>query len=511
MHLSLYPYAFDDAYIHMRIAEYLSDFGEPYFNLGEPVKASSSSGWTIFLFLIDIVFRNSQVLQLPLLISLINTLMTFSGAILYTLLFYRLSENPPPYKYGLFIFILYISFTMHASIGLMEIPTTLVIVSIIFHLLLSRKRGSLIFIGLAIFFRLEMIIVLAITLFYVLYRNIFPWKTAIAFLLLGMIPFLIYDLVFFGTLIPNTVIAKSIGYEIPHIITATLIIESLLPKTVPGLSGIYNLILIGSCLFLFMFSGIILIRGMIIRWVNHKEHTSRNDINDLVIIFGVFIAVGYIIGHSFVFPWYVPLYAISFLFACFKVIETLQFRVIRLVFGLFLLIVLGNHTIGLFSDACSIFSNLGEYQQFQYGARSRQYIEIGRDLYQKYPEAILLTSEVGGLGYGFKGYILDGFGLISPEALEYHPMSVPDERSYGDIGAIPVGFIEKTNPDIVVGLDYFIEGFMKSNIKSRYEHYTYPVFLDEDIHYSGQDTILGSRYLNVFIRKDYSAKHTKAD
>ena len=93
IHLRLYPYAFDDSYIHIRIVEHLSDFGEPYFNLGEPVKASSSSGWIIFLFLVDIVFRNSQVLQLPLLIGLINTLMTFSGAILYTLLFCRLSEN----------------------------------------------------------------------------------------------------------------------------------------------------------------------------------------------------------------------------------------------------------------------------------------------------------------------------------------------------------------------------------------------------------------------------------
>src|SRR5262245_7914348 len=43
VHLNLIPYAHDDAYIHMRIAAHMAVNGEPYFNLGEPVKATSST------------------------------------------------------------------------------------------------------------------------------------------------------------------------------------------------------------------------------------------------------------------------------------------------------------------------------------------------------------------------------------------------------------------------------------------------------------------------------------
>src|SRR6185503_3189971 len=42
-------YAFDDAYIHFRIARHLAEHGHPYYNLGEAVMASSSTAWTIVL------------------------------------------------------------------------------------------------------------------------------------------------------------------------------------------------------------------------------------------------------------------------------------------------------------------------------------------------------------------------------------------------------------------------------------------------------------------------------
>src|SRR3954470_10255 len=49
VHWRLYPFAFDDAYIHFRIARHLAHDGQPYYNLGDAVMASSSSAWTLLL------------------------------------------------------------------------------------------------------------------------------------------------------------------------------------------------------------------------------------------------------------------------------------------------------------------------------------------------------------------------------------------------------------------------------------------------------------------------------
>ena len=49
LHLELLPYAFDDAYIHFRIAANLLRHGEPYYNLGQAVLATSSPLWTVLL------------------------------------------------------------------------------------------------------------------------------------------------------------------------------------------------------------------------------------------------------------------------------------------------------------------------------------------------------------------------------------------------------------------------------------------------------------------------------
>jgi hypothetical protein len=49
LHVKLYQYAFDDAYIHFRIARNFFENGAPYFNDNNILKVSTSTGWTVFL------------------------------------------------------------------------------------------------------------------------------------------------------------------------------------------------------------------------------------------------------------------------------------------------------------------------------------------------------------------------------------------------------------------------------------------------------------------------------
>jgi len=122
-----------------------------------------------------------------------------------------------------------------------------------------------------------------------------------------------------------------------------------------------------------------------------------------------------------------------------------------------------------------------------------------------------MTSEIGGLGYGFSGYVFDACGLASPDALEYHPMAIPKERSGGGICAIPPGFVAEQSPDIIVSYDLFIESFLQSDYITEYNLKTHELFLKDDREKAIVETPLGKlernlwgiRNLYIFIRKDY--------
>ena len=119
-----------------------------------------------------------------------------------------------------------------------------------------------------------------------------------------------------------------------------------------------------------------------------------------------------------------------------------------------------------------------------------------------------MTSEIGGLGYGFEGKILDGCGLISPEAIKYHPMKVPEQRTSGSTGAIPLKYVQEKMPELVVSLESFCEEFSRSNLAhEKYYKIQLPVFTARDLRLSPDSTIWGSNFLLVYVRKDVAIKY----
>ena len=123
-------------------------------------------------------------------------------------------------------------------------------------------------------------------------------------------------------------------------------------------------------------------------------------------------------------------------------------------------------------------------------------------MYEDYPDAVLMSSEICGLGYGFDGYIIDAAGLASPAALNYHPLSVPEQRSSGVHGSIPLRLIQDYSPDIIVSYDIFIEEFLLSEEQKVYSHWRCPLFIEEDIHLRDIKTFWSSEYLNIFLNKN---------
>jgi hypothetical protein len=99
------------------------------------------------------------------------------------------------------------------------------------------------------------------------------------------------------------------------------------------------------------------------------------------------------------------------------------------------------------------------------------YSRIGENLYKFCSTCTLVTSEIGGLGYFFKGGVYDAFGLGDPVVMDFHPMEVPNERQDYGVGAIPPKYVELRDPDFIVSMPVFSFSLRKSSLIAKYHAY----------------------------------------
>ena len=487
IHLRLNQYALDDAYIHFRIVENWINDGLPYFNINEPVKASSSSAWIATLFILQQIFHSvGKQVDMLFIVAILNSLSLTAGMTIFYLLYLRVSKSKPRNLYQIAFSLIFISLTINSSLGLMETPTTIAIVGIAFLLLFSGKKFSFTLFGLAIFFRLEMGLLFLIIVLYSLYSKRFNIKDIVIYSSLGIIPFLIFDYYFYGTLIPNTIHAKSTIYSLTLVDQIAIIFSRignsyrLLPRY-DNLSNLYLFILIFFPLIILSVYGFQLIRA------------RRNilGIEGLLYLFwGLGIISMYLISGVLIFIWYeplfmIPLFIVIFSFLTIKIEEKYSYIAKSILVTLVLI-----QSIALIQVLSAALINPAYLPGFPEGARARQYISIGKSLYQDYPNARLMTSEIGGLGYGFRGYILDSAGLVSPQVLDY-----PGINKSG--GKIITEFIKDAKPEIIVSYDIFIDEDFVEESSGDYTIQFVPVFSKEDMDWSIITTPWGDSYQRV--------------
>lgn len=493
MHLKLSQYAFDDAYIHFRVARNLLDLGAPYFNAHEIVKVSTSSGWTLFLATLLGLARAIGLEQsFPTTVSLINACISLGGMIVFTKVTENLSNaRLDPVRKVLFQ-ITYLTLLASSSIGLMETPLAFLLAGVgIQELLHSRPRGFF-WIGLAAYVRLELMILLIAVAFLSILKGKTYILQAFLFSALGILPILIYDLYFFGTIVPQSILAKSTIYSLTWLHTLTRGV--LLSFPVAFLEH----------QFLFFTGGLILLISILVISAITVFRNRRIWQGRWIVIFTLWslgIFCGYLAGQTLIFEWYAPLFIIPLVLALTLCASKEIFPGNSIATGLQFIVFLINLSLFVQFSYAAVFDR-GEYLLFENGARVKTYLETGKILYEEYPDATLLTAEIGGLGYAFRGKILDAAGLASPEALPFHPMDIPGERPRGDLGAIPPEYAERHQPDLIVSFDSFAQALLASNIANQYNMVLIPAYLPKDALYSKSNTIWGNKYLRIYVRKD---------
>jgi hypothetical protein len=495
-------YAYDDAYIHFRVAENFIKYGAPYYNPSDSVMVSSSSGWTLVLSLFALFVHLTEFLDIRAWTAVINGLATGLGALVYLPLLY---DNPSRSKktiISITFVVTYLSQVIKPSLGLMETPLSLLLTGLALRGLRNHKPQSMLLFGVLPFFRPELVILSGIAMVYSLLFHNETWKR-FSWIGMGALPFIIFNYAFFGSLIPNTIQAKSVVYDIQYneelVFFISKIIDDIrLLSSIPGYPFILNfiyvffiLILLSSSMTGYLYNQL----SLLIR----KAEVKIDIIGTIFGLFGIVLLSGYLVKKVLLFTWYEPLYVIPGLFILCKVLQVIPGN-LRIGIAVPLLFT---QVIGLVEIILGLIINPALYQDFNETARVRRYLTVGYELYACFPDARLMTSEIGGLGYSFQGQILDGMGLASPQALTYHPLAIPDERSSGMLGAIPVAYIEEEKPEIIVSYNAFIEAFLNSQVLEAYQQHRLPTFNQDDSNRINSEANTFFSELNIFIRKDY--------
>lgn len=497
----LLPFAFDDAYIHFRIARNLAQLGRPYFNPEDPVMATSSPVWTFILAIIALTG-----ISLPPAIAFLNSICTVAGAVAWTRCLNLLGDNIKSWVKALFAAAC-IGVMVHSSVGLMETPLAMLLMALTVMFLSQHRPCGWIYFALAIFTRLELVVFLPVFAFVFLSGNLLQTaipinaerrtqndeekpRRAVIPVLYFAIPFcvlVILTLAFWGTLIPNTVRAKQVVYDLSKSLVFRMVFFHIFPERI--LAKISPFYIIVSAIVIFLVAAL-----SRIPW-SKLLHEWRGRWIISVGAGGILIAAAYVMKDVFVHGWYAPLFVVPILFF-FAVTASCHFLQ-KAVFA-FLLIT----PFLTFMDYIAGAVYTPYYLNRGMGARVQRYLDVGEALRDVYPDARLMSSEIGALGYSFEGYVLDGLGLITPEALDHHPLEVGTQRSHGAMGEIPLNYVKEAEPGIIVTYPILAEEFGDPYIKDNYQKISVPAFSTRFQKRTREKSIYGSDHLDIYIRED---------
>ncbi len=475
-HVALLPYLADDAYIHFRIADHLAVSGAPYFNLGQPAMGSSSPLWTLLLALVAALGWS-----LPHAVALFNAAATVACADLGLYLARIALGSDQAWSRGHAVLTTLIVAAPLLATSFQGMETSLALCLWLLGLVLLQARHPL---GLAVLLcsaglRLELGVTLVPSIAYLVGSTSPPMVsgagatfvrdtriTALAFFGLVTAGLTGYLLHFFGTVVPDTVVAKSVVYQLSggdflRLLEREALVSSLQEfPLVPEILGA-----------LVLLSLLVTARALVLRWAH-----PLSPVLAMMVGTGAVVLLAYAFRRVFLFPWYIPLFTLPLLLGVWLTALVARSSILQLAAIVLLLpsiLLTGRNLRGAADDP-------SWYSDFVRSARARRYLEIGRVLQGKCRQCSVVAAEIGGLGETFHGPITDGVGLVSPEVLEFHPLPAPEERVTSDVGAIPSRLIAQRQPDVVVGIELFVEGVLRHPIASAYDQLLVDIYLPED-------------------------------
>ena len=486
----------DDAFIHLRIARNYAISGHAFFNANERVMATSSPLWTILLTGLG-VWKHLWFLSV-----IESLLLTLCGTLAYLLsaeISFDTSEaaadldsssrSTRTFLYHSIVAGLTMVILLPSSVGGMETPLAIALLLGAMRSAIGKRIWALPLLACAACTRLELTPLFAIV-FVIALRARWPRRPLILAAAIGLS---VSGWIFtqFGIALPNSMHAKSIGYgfhrmEIVRQIFAVDFVERPL----------------GFCLLVFL----VCICFQTVQALRHRKLHHAIWLPTLLGVWGLIVMLEYITRTNPIFEWYIPLIWVPILL--FLLLNgrvkssnlwlTVPVECIRLA-SLFLLLLAPVWKASMLVRAgWRLTPSAIAEEDRQDSARVQAYLVVGNTLRRSCPAGTLMTSEIGALGWSFRGHIDDAFGIASPRAIAFQPL-----RSGAEVAGIPAGYALEAAPDIIVSysaLDTEVRNSRELGV--RYRRIALPTTLPAD-HVSSMP--LGwhkSTHLDVLLRKN---------
>lgn len=450
----LFEYPYEDAFIHFRFARNLAESGQPYFNANERVFGDSSPLWMLILatgfsLLGTGSYRFVAALaSVPVVASLV--------------LAYRLVARDERWSIASACGAAAAAATLVSSAGGgMETPLAMALLTAACLAVKGERwatAGALIAFAGATRFELFPVAVIAL----LIAPGARRLRYAAAF---GVVAGLEAVLLFaaYRTLVPNTMIAKAIVFNLsPAEFWARL----------PAPWGVSPVVFLWAlCLPAFA-------AGVASLFALRNRAMTAADSRSLVVLGALpaVLATVYALTKPMLYHWYWPLTVYPALLGVLFVgmrapaawaanppgptrwIGAVAFAALcaaPILMGWMTVVDAAEDTYA------SVSGRLGASSRLTPNARARTYLEIGSDLEERCGGVTVLAAEVGALGWTYRGKIIDGVGLVSPEVLKYHPLRAPDERADSAVGAYPARAVAELRPEVIVAMQVFNSDFAR--------------------------------------------------
>jgi hypothetical protein len=429
-------YPVDDSFIVMRIARVWNDNGVPYFNHNEAVMGHSSHLW---LWLVAAVFRVFG--PRPEVVAWLSALCYVPCLVLAVQLLRR--HTASPLAAVTLAAALVLLFLMPCSVVMMETPVAVAVMLGTLLLVDGEHDRALGFMaGLCLLARYELALMAVLCLAVTRRKRAFLVGAAAPTMV-----FVTFTLFYFHTLFPETAAAKRRVYSGGRPFLLTHFDWPLVRA--PGLHAA-------------AVGGFVLLAALLVWKTARLVRSPRVGWWPLLAgVFAVCLLALHVSQDGLMFYWYWPLITVPLMFAAIAVgLHQPRWWALPLGLALVMSPLTGE---GLWSALGYALRTPVANEQFRATMRAEQYRRIARGLKESLPDGTMLSPEVGALGWEYyPNRIYDAVGLVTPAALQYHPMKVPEERRGGWLGAIPVGAVQDFHPDVVVAWNLVSEAFQRA-------------------------------------------------
>jgi 4-amino-4-deoxy-L-arabinose transferase-like glycosyltransferase len=467
----------DDAYITYRYVRNITAGDGFVYNRGERVLGTTTPLYTLLLAALTYVVPHSDIIQLSL---MVNAICDALSTIVLFQLCHWISRN----KWAALVAaVLFACFPFRLAIARtgMETPFfVLTILTSIYMYILERPSLSAAIAGLAALVRPEGGFLVAIILAHLsVSRRRPPWKES-AVIASVLLPWFLFSTWYFGSPVPNSVIAKARAYVMLSRLEFFPIAVRFWggspfwgQQTVPRL--VYALL-----------NGVFLVSLYLLVLRLDWRSGSKAVVFWL---YPVVFVLAFAFANPFIMPWHLA--------------PLLPFWLVALAKGIITLVkVLAKHLPDhrrrlLVTGALLAIQipALDIVTEVRLGAPLSQREDLYRALAvrlrkQVSGNSVIAASEIGTLGYYSSAYILDTVGLVSPQAIPYNPAArSPSALPY----AIPTQLILDHRPQLVVSLEIFARGTLLQS-----DEFSEAYNLAERI----DTAAFGSNGLLVFRRRD---------